>query len=218
MIHEVFPLIIYQEKVEGHDKFKENIDDLREYWFDGYKNESPENSGKIFVHLKYKSFFNSIKKNIDEYFSYLNVDYSHLSYHIIKSWVGCHFEDTPQLNPHTHNESNISFVYYLKSNSTSDKFVVSQRDNRNQAVGGLFETGQSNLITAYNKYNCNYYTISPKEGTILLFPSDTQHHTQKFTDRIGERIVIAGDIRVTLNNKKSDYHQGCTHPSQWLEI
>ena len=31
MIHEVFPLIIYQGKVEGHDKFKENIDDLREY-------------------------------------------------------------------------------------------------------------------------------------------------------------------------------------------
>ena len=218
MIHEVFPLAIYQGKVEGHDKFKDNVDDLREYWFDGYENESPEYSGKIFVHLKYKSLFNSIKKNIDEYFSEMNVDTSYLSYHIIKSWVGCHFKDTPELKPHHHNESNISFVYYLKSNSTSDKFVISQRDNRNEAVGGLFETGQRNLITAYNKYNCNYYTVTPKEGTILLFPSDTLHHTWKFTERYDERIVIAGDIRITLNQNNPEYHQGCTHPSQWLEL
>ena len=218
MIHEVFPLAIYQGKVEGHDKFKDNVDDLREYWFDGYENESPEYSGKIFVHLKYKSLFNSIKKNIDEYFSEMNVDTSYLSYHIIKSWVGCHFKDTPELKPHHHNESNISFVYYLKSNSTSDKFVISQRDNRNEAVGGLFETGQRNLITLYNKYNCNYYTVTPKEGTILLFPSDTLHHTWKFTERYDERIVIAGDIRITLNQNNPEYHQGCTHPSQWLEL
>ena len=107
-VHEIFPLIVYQGEVECHDKFKEkNLNELKKYWFDGYKNESPENSGRIFVHNKYQSLFQSLKKNIDEYFNLLNVDHSHLSYHVAKSWVGCHYEDTPELNPHDHNESNI---------------------------------------------------------------------------------------------------------------
>ena len=75
-----------------------------------------------------------------------------------------------QLNIHNHNEANISFVYYLKSSDNSDKFCVTQHTNRNENTGALFETGQGNLMTSYNKYNCNNYTITPTEGTVLLFP------------------------------------------------
>ncbi len=49
-VHEIFPLVIYQDSIECHEEFKkENIDSLRKYWFNGYKNESPEYSGKIFL-------------------------------------------------------------------------------------------------------------------------------------------------------------------------
>jgi hypothetical protein len=206
-VHEMFPLIVYQGMVDCHDDFKNyHLKSLKEYWFNGYQNESPEYSGKIFVHRekKYKSFF----------------DYDKLSYHIIKAWVGCHLDnETPQLNPHYHNESNISFVYYLKTDDTSDKLCIQQTKNPNEISGGLFEIGdKGNILTGYNKYNCNYYTITPTEGTIVLFPSHTYHFTQKFADRKSERIVIAGDIRVTLNANNSNYHQGSTHPSQWIEL
>jgi hypothetical protein len=33
-----------------------------------------------------------------------------------------------------------------------------------------------------------------------------------------ERIVIAGDVRVTLKPEYQNYHQGCTHPTKWLEL
>lgn len=221
-IHEIFPLIVYQGKIDCHEEFKKNhLNSLKEYWFNGYENESPEFSGKIFVHLQeqYKSFFDSLKKNIDEYMKHLNVDYAKLDYHISKSWVGYHEKDTPELNPHSHNESNISFVYYLKTDETSDKFCVGQMQNRNEVVGGLFETSkQRNLLLGFNRYNCDYYTITPIEGTVLLFPSNVTHFTQKFTKRKGERIVIPGDIRVTLKKEFCNYHQGSTHPSQWLEL
>jgi len=222
-VHEVFPLIVYQGSVDCHEEFKEkNIDSLRDYWFNGYENESPEYSGKIFAHLNpdYKIFFESLKKNIKEYLEHLNVDHKLIDSHIVKSWVGCHFDDiTPQLNPHYHNESNISFVYYLKTDSTSDKFCVSQKNNQNEFSGGLFETSKyKNTITGFNKYNCNHYTITPIEGSVVMFPSNILHQTQKFTKRVGERIVIAGDIRTTLSKNNPDYHQGCPHPSQWLEI
>ena len=37
-------------------------------------------------------------------------------------------------------------------------------------------------------------------------------------ERKDERIVIAGDVRVTLKPEHFKHHQGCTHPSQWTEI
>lgn len=49
-VHEAFPLIVYQGMVESQDKIKIYLEELRDYWFDGYENESPEYSGRIFAH------------------------------------------------------------------------------------------------------------------------------------------------------------------------
>jgi len=222
-VHEMFPLIVYQGEVECHQKFKEeHLDSLRSYWFDGYQNESPEYSGRIFAHLnsEYSPFYKELRTHIDNYFQCLNIDHTKLDYHIIKSWVGYHANDeTPSIKPHTHNESNLSFVYYLKSDETSDKLCIAQQENKNECVEDIFQTAmQRNLITGYNKYNCNYYTVTPIEGTVVIFPSNIGHFTQKFTERKDERIVIPGDVRVTLKREHPDYHQGSTHPSQWLEL
>jgi hypothetical protein len=222
-VHEIFPLVIYQDSIECHKEFKkDNLDSLRNYWFDGYRNESPEYSGKIFLHLdpKYNFFFDDLKKSIDNYFFHLNVDHSKLDYHVIKSWVGYHKNDeTPSIPPHFHNESNLSFVYYLKTDTTSDKFCLRQEKNRNECVGGLFEVSDSNnTLYSFNKYNCNFYTITPHEGTVVIFPSDVVHFTKKDHIMNDERIVIAGDIRITLKAKYYNHHQGSTHPSQWKQI
>ena len=65
VIHEIFPLVVYQGEVDCHDEFKDKyLNELKDYWFDGYKNESPEYSGRIFVHNKYKFLFNSLKNNL----------------------------------------------------------------------------------------------------------------------------------------------------------
>ena len=220
-IHEIFPLMVYQGNINCHEKFKEYTEELKEYWFDGYENESPEYSGRIFLHRekRYESFFDDLKKNIDEYMKTLNVDHSKLSYFITKSWVGYHNKEVPGLNTHSHNESNVSFVYYLKSSDKSDKFCVTQSNNVNENTGALFETSdQRNTLLGFNKYNCNKYTITPTEGSVLIFPSTTLHSTLKISEEEDERIVIAGDVRVTLNPEYQNYHQSCTHPTQWLEL
>ena len=221
-VHEAFPLIVYQGMVESQDKIKIHLEELRDYWFDGYQNESPEYSGRIFVHQNknYQPFFKELRTHVDNYFEYLNVDHSKLDYHIIKSWVGYHKDDdTPSIKPHNHNASDLSFVYYVKTDETSDKFCVAQEKNPNECVGDMFtEALQKNLITGYNRYNCNVYSITPIEGSVVIFPSKIGHFTQKFTEREGERLVIPGDIRVTLKPDHPDYHQGSTHPSQWLQL
>ena len=224
-VHEVFPLIVYQGDVDGHDEFKKNLEDIKKYWFNGYKYESPEGSERIFLHRneKYIDFFSiHIRKVFDEYFSALNIDYNKLSYHICKSWVVYHKDDTtPHMAPHKHNEANISFVYYLNTDETSDKFVVTQHPDKNvnQVCQGFFDVADElNLMTGFNRYNCNMYTITPKEGTCIVMPSETYHQTIKNQPRVNERVAIAGDVRVTLKPEHFRHHQGCTHPSQWLEI
>jgi len=220
-VHEIFPLVVYQGNIDCHSEFKQYTDELKQYWFNGYENESPEYSGRIFLHTeeKYEPFFDDLKKNIDDYMTHLNVDHDKLSYFVSKSWVGYHNKEVPALNVHSHNETNISFVYYLKSSDNSDKFCVSQSKNVNENTGGLFETGkQRNIIKGFNKYNCNNYTITPHEGSVLIFPSNVLHSTLKMSEQEDERIVIAGDVRVTLKPEYQNYHQGCTHPTKWLEL
>ncbi len=221
-VHEVFPLIVYQGSVDSHNYMKKHIDVLREYWFNGYENESPEYSGRIFAHEKdyCKPFFKDLRTNIDNYMRHLNVNHELLDYYVTKSWVGYHKDDeTPSVPAHFHNESNISFVYYVHTNESSDKFCVSQSENRNEISGGLFETAQgNNTLLGFNRYNCNHYTITPQEGTVLLFPSNLLHATMKHGRRTDERLVIAGDVRVTLKPEHYKHHQGSTHPSQWMEL
>lgn len=222
-VHEIFPLVIFQNNINCHQKFKEdNLEDIKNYWFNGYDNESPECSGKIFLHndIKYQSFFKDLKESINLYYQNLGVDYTKLNYHITKSWVGYHKDDdTPSIPAHFHNEANISFVYYLKTDKTSDKFCLQQYVNRNESVGGLFEVAhKNNILLSYNRYNCNFYTITPHEGSVIIFPSNIVHFTQKKEVRTSERIVIAGDIRVTLKEEYYNHHQGSTHPSQWSQL
>lgn len=224
-IHEIFPLVVYQTTIGCHDKFKEQYyDQIKKYWFNGYRYESPEASSRIFLHLNkdYQVFLTSLKKAFNEYFDVLNIKYELLNYHIVKSWVVYHKNDTtPPLRPHKHNEANISFVYYLNTNETADKFIVSQPpdNNINQVCEGFFDVAdENNVMKSFNRYNCNHYSITPIEGTVLIMPTGTYHHTLKEVPRKGERVAIAGDVRVTLKAEHYKHHQGCTHPSQWTEL
>ena len=221
-VHEVFPLIVYQGSVDSHNYMKKHIDVLREYWFNGYENESPEYSGRIFAHEKdyCKPFFKDLRTNIDNYMRHLNVNHELLDYYVTKSWVGYHKDDeTPSIPAHFHNEANLSFVYYLKTDKSSDKFCLQQAQNRNESVSGMFEVAnENNILLNYNKYNCNFYTITPHEGSVIIFPSNVLHFTQKKEKRVDERIVIAGDVRVTLKPEYHNHHQGSTHPSQWSQL
>lgn len=224
-VHEVFPLVVYQTSIDCHKEFKEKyLQDLKDYWFNGYEYESPEASSRIFVHLeeKYSDFFKHLKVAFDEYFEVLGIKYDRLNYHVVKSWVVYHRDDTtPPLAFHKHNEANISFCYYLNTDETSDKLVISQQPdvNVNQVCQGFFDVSdEHNIMTGFNRFNCNHYSITPTEGTVVIFPSNTYHHTKKTKPRENQRVAIAGDVRVTLKPEHYKHHQGCTHPSQWKEL
>jgi len=225
-IHEVFPTVVVQDEIEIHNEFKnDNFEELKQLWYKTndkgeWVHETPENSGRCSLHLnpKYFSIFEAIQKSICKYLNLLEVDHEKLNINFTKSWIGYHNDKIPQLNMHTHNGSDISFCYYLSSDETSDKFCVHTLENSNEVAGALFETGKNfNLIKRFNKYNCNSYTITPTEGTVVMFPSKLHHSTLK-KDNVGDRYVIAGDVKLSLKEEYNLYHQSIPSPKLWLSF
>ena len=225
-IHEVFPTLVVQDRIDVHEEFKEqHFEELKSLWYKPnsrgeWTHQTPENSGRCSLHLNpdYLRFFQSLKRSVCKYLDLLEVDHEKLDINIIKSWVGYHNKDIPQLNMHSHNGADISFTYYLSSDETSDKFCVHQLTNTNEVAGALFEpSDRFNVMKKFNRYNCNNYTITPHEGTVVIFPSTLQHSTLK-KQNIGDRYTIPGDIKLCLKPEYNLYHQSIPHPDLWLSI
>ena len=220
-VHEVFPILVAQDTIEIHEEFKNQyFEELKSLWFNGYENETPENSGRCSLHLNknYISLFQSLKKCICNYIDLLEIDHEKLNINFVKSWVGYHNKDIPQLKPHIHNGSDISFCYYLSSDDTSDKFCVHNLNNVNEVSGNIFEpSNKYNLIKKFNKYNCGNYTMTPYEGTVIIFPSNLSHSTLK-KQNLKDRYVIAGDVKLCLKPEYNLHHQSMPHPSLWLSL
>lgn len=227
-IYELFPTIIYRGEVTCHKEFKEkHLKDIVKYWHwseDLPREEitSPENSGKYFLHhdKKYSNFFKCLNVNIKKYLEILEVDHSKLNIYVTKSWANVHRNDLPETKIHIHNCSDISFCYYLNSNNTSDKLCFHQTKNKNEVSEFLFETSNSKykLIKNFNRFNCNNYTVSPIEGTLVLFPSHLLHSTLRQENFEGERVSICGDITLTLKEEYLKCEYSRIDPSMWTKI
>lgn len=220
-VYEVFPTVIVQDEVKCHKEFKSSyFEELKQLWYNGYENETPENSGRCSLHLNenYHIFFSHLKNNIINYLNLLEVDHSKISISVLKSWIGYHNNNIPPLSPHIHNGSDISFCYYLSCDNSSDKLCVHNNSNMNEISGNLFETSNKyNIIKKFNKYNCPNYVITPIEGNVIIFPSKLMHSTIK-SDNLVDRYVIAGDIKLSLKPEYNLHHQSIPHPSLWLSI
>lgn len=227
-VYEIFPTLIYRGEVTCHNEFKSYyLTEIIDYWHwseDLARNEitSPENSGKYFLHhdQKYSSFFKCLQKNVKKYLDLLEVDHHKLNIYVTKSWVNVHRNDLPETKVHIHNCSDISFCYYINANETSDKLCFHQTKNSNEVSEFLFETSNQkyNLINKFNRYNCNNYTVSPIEGTLVLFPSSLLHSTMRQENFEGERISICGDITLTLKDEYLKCEYSRVDPSLWRKI
>ena len=88
-VHTLFPFVIYQHIFEGHDDFKNALEGLKKYWFNGYENESPEYSGRILLHHDdtYRDMFTEVKKQSSAITNSLQIDFEKLNALVTKSWV-----------------------------------------------------------------------------------------------------------------------------------
>ncbi len=131
--------------------------------------------------------------------------------------------------PHHHQPSDLSFVYYLSSNETSDKLYIENGYANQNNPDALLETSFSHnkktgYIKEWNKYNTQYHTFDPIEGTVIIFPSHLYHYARRFTMRKGYRVAVSGDVTITSSETKYEVgrdmynSQVLTHPRFWKQL
>lgn len=227
-IYEIFPTVIYRGEIKCHQEFKEqHYKDLLNYWhfapdLPRQELKSPENSGRYFLHHeeKYSQFFECLDENVRQYLKTLNVKEERLNTYVTKSWLNIHKEDLPDIKIHTHNCSDISFCYYLNCNASADLLCFHQDKNINEVSEFMFETNhhEYTLLEGFNKYNCSAYTLTPIEGTVVLFPSSLMHSTLQKIERRGQRVSICGDVTLTLKEDYIKCEYSRLDPSLWRRI
>lgn len=78
---------------------------------------------------------------------------------------------------HIHPNSVISCVYYLKAKNASNiKFT------------------NPNVIQSMSNENLQYFSITPEEGSLIMFPSWLYHEVDQVKDIESERLVVAFNV------------------------
>ena len=106
------------------------------------------------------------------------------------------------ISPHAHDQSHISFAYYLKKNSTDANIVFLDENKTNEIIPRLFTSGSVNkekIIKKRDQLNSPAATFVINEEEIVIFPSKTKHATiPNLTEN--PRISISGDVTIMLAN------------------
>ena len=141
----------------------------------------------------------SVSEKIKKYTSMLNLDNSKLSFFYQRSWATI-TKNKERIQPHSHDQSNISFAYYLlKPKNTGDIRFISEPQN--EIAKGMFhkEKLDLGLLQKIDHRNTPNVDLKVEEDDIVIFPSKTKHAT---TPNLTEqtRISISGDVTIMLKD------------------
>ena len=200
--------------------------------FNAYCDYMGVNSDRVSFHVA-RSWYDHREPDTDE-----NVDLNDVRYDLnnngksveeIKEGLGVpNIRELPVI-AHWHQASDLSFVYYLSANETSDRLYIENGYANQNNPDAFLETSYSHnnrvgFIKEWNKYNTRYHTFDPIEGSVIIFPSHLYHYARRFTMRKGYRVAVSGDVRIA--SSEVDYTYGTdmwspqvtTHPKFWKEL
>ena len=165
----------------------ENLFDVNEFTNDGHKNifqsEHNLNKKKEFIDTS-KSIENFVSKNIANIFSSKKID-------LIKMW----FVITKQsgiINKHSHFDSDLSGVLYLKVNPNSPNSGL-------EIFNPLEEMDIYKYNLSLNKiekstFTDDKYLFNPKNNDLIIFNSYLEHSVQNKDPNITDRISLPFDL------------------------
>ena len=228
-VYNIFPLTIYQSKIEIEDNEKKNLTlivksmksnskNLEYYNKVGSWTGDTQGFENLHMNPDFNNLYREIKKKIIEYLEVLNIDHNQLDIYIQRSWATIS-EGNEHIDKHSHLQSHISFAYYLKKSKEDSKIIFYDDKRHNELIPGLFESPTANkrkIIKKIDLHNSSSISIDPDEGDIVIFPSKTIHSTQPNASN-KERISISADISLIAKDSKLLEH--LTPPiSNWQKM
>ena len=133
-----------------------------------------------------KYFINSISTNLNEAFKDMGWDIKNQEVKVTSMWSVINKKNASNAR-HIHSNNYISAAYYVKTPENGGDIVF--HDPR------TVTTFRYPKIAENNTLNSNIFTIQPKEGLLVLFPSYL-YHSVDFNRSEEERIVISFNINL----------------------
>ena len=146
----------------------------------------------------------------------LNLDNNQPSFFYQRSWATI-TKTKERIHPHSHDQSNICFAYYLlKPQNSGDIRFISEPQN--EIAKGLFnkEKLDLGLLKNVNKRNTPNIDLNIEEDDIVIFPSKTKHATIPNLNEY-PRISISSDVTIMLTNS-SGHERLMSHFNNWQQF
>ncbi len=164
----------------------------------------------LFRDPDFEVLFVEIGKAVRQYTKGLGLNDELLAFYFQRSWATVSREGQ-RIFEHAHQQSHLSFAFYLKKPVDSGGIFFSVAEHPNEFAPALFTLSkeEAQIICQPNDRTLNQIYVEPEESEILIFPSKTLHSTA--ANMVAEpRISISADIVVTL--KESRGHETLMPP------
>ena len=224
---QMFPTTAYIGELSNHVEHKNNFYKIYpkyDYEETEYVNTVSEECGNPFIHLEptLENLFQDISLHIKNYAYNILCLKDIFDVTITKTWLSRTRKAEYHIPYHIHSTSHISFVYYVNMPPNSHALKFLNKHEPNALFDGLFteiKNKDNNLIEAYNEHNCQSYTVTPKEGHVLIFPSKIPHSTATIDPEFtGERLAIVGDCSLILRDDELTYSMGYINERYWKKF
>ena len=163
-----------------------------------------------------KNLSNLISERIKLYTAMLSLNNEKLYFYYQRTWATI-TKNKEQIRLHSHDQSNISFAYYLLKPKDSGNIRFSS-ESQNEIAKGLFhkEKLDLGLLKEVTKRNTPNIDLNVEEDNIIIFPSKTKHSTTPNVTQ-NTRISISGDVTIMLKDS-SGHERLMPHFKNWQQF
>lgn len=166
--HPLFPITVYQNTIPV---IQQEFNIIKELEYE----RMPSNNGDYTKIKDVLTLLPNTRNKIEQHIKYyveevLYIERDRYKFPITKSWVNIH-KHKDEAQHHFHGNAIISGVYYFKVPENSGDICFPRPHLINNFLNNIF-TFNTHTV---NERNTHEYRITPKEGMLLLFPSQVFH-------------------------------------------
>ncbi len=221
----LFPLSIYKAELGTDGAYRDRlVDEILEMG----RSEITKKPGKAwtgdvngfeFLHKResFGDLFRRLANPLLGYIDSIGIESSKLDLFYTRSWATISRRHENIL-PHSHMQSQISLVYYLKKPKNSGGLAFLDDDPPNQFAANLFSVlmVENGIVKTQEVFNVKSALLDSEEDGVVIFPSKTKHGTQP-NETEDVRISISADIVVTLKERVAvEYLMPCI--GEWGKV
>ena len=213
----IFPLTIYRAQIglsedERNELIKEVYDQKKKSKNLSYKDKTSAWTGDtqgfefLYLNKRFAKLFGLISLSIRKYTEQIGINNDKIDFYYQRAWATIS-KNRENIKLHKHNQSHISFAYYLKKNKDDGNLNFHNGSMQNEIAPAIFLNQNDKQQDIYkNKYdNARIVTAFSEADELIIFPSKTAHSTtpNKSTD---ERISISADVSIIAKNSENIEH------------